>query len=354
MKLDEGHVYILNDVDDITGPSDYYKIGMVSKERTVKDRIERDHQVGNPRLVVDKHSFHSEAPFFVERHLHKHFAQFRVRREWFRLTDAQLEEVKKEAARYDSVIGPMLGGVRAFAKSPSNGNVIKLEAKDKVRIELLHSELEKLRYRIYEIDYKTNTIKEFLKFETAKHKGGIDGITKVTVKGGGAPSFKATIFRDSSPANKAIYDSFCTKKSISGPFKTEGLDTKAKKFPKLHLVEKAAKDKYAADKATNDNVVDGAIPRTKTLEDKHKEYIELIMEKEDVNVEIILRELEIKKLCANNDGIEEICTWKRQESFAFDATAFKNRHPEIVEDPQYHSASKPSVAISVIASRDYV
>ena len=67
-----------------------------------------------------------------------------------------------------------------------------------------------------------------------------------------------------------------------------------------------------------------------------------------------VRELEIKKLCANNDGIEEICTWKRQESFAFDATAFKNRHPEIVEDPQYHSASKPSVAISVYSSRDYV
>ena len=132
----------------------------------------------------------------------------------------------------------MLGGVRAFAKSQSNGNVIKLETKDKARIELLHSELKELRYRIYEIDYKTNTIKEFLKLETAKHKGGIDGITKVTVKGGGAPSFKATIFRDSSPANKAIYDSFCTKKSITGSFKTEGLDTKSKKFPKLHLAEK--------------------------------------------------------------------------------------------------------------------
>jgi len=354
MKLDQGHVYILNDIDDITGPSDYYKIGMVSKDRSVKDRIEKDHQTGNPRLVVDKHSFYSEAPFFVERHLHKHFAEFRVRREWFRLTDAQLEEVKKEAARYDNVIGPMVGGVRAFAKSPSNGNVIKLEAKDKVRIELLHSEMKELRYQIYEIDYKTNTIKEFLKLETAKHKGGIDGITKVTVKGGGAPSFKATIFRDSSPANKAIYDSFCTKKSIAGSFRTEDLDTKAKKFPKLHLAEKEAKDKYSADKATNDNLLDGVITRTKTLEDKHKEYIELIMQKEDVNVEIILRELEIKKLCGDNDGIEGICTWKRKESFTFDATAFKNQHPEIVNDPQYHSVSQKTVAISVNPSRDYV
>ena len=37
MKLDEGHVYILNEEDDRTGPSDYYKIGMVSKDRSVKD-----------------------------------------------------------------------------------------------------------------------------------------------------------------------------------------------------------------------------------------------------------------------------------------------------------------------------
>ncbi|MBT04152.1 MAG: hypothetical protein CMA92_00040 [Euryarchaeota archaeon] len=219
---------------------------------------------------------------------------------------------------------------------------------------MLHSELKNLRYKIYEIDFKANTIKEYLKLETAKHKGGIDGITKVTVRGGGSPSFTATIFRDSSPANKAIYDSFCTKKSIGGKFKTEDLDTKAKKFPKLHLEEKAAKDKYTADKATHDNIVDGSIPRTKMLEDKHKEYIQLVMEKEEVEVEIILRELEIKKLCGDNDGIEGICTWKRKESFAFDATAFKNQHPEIVEDPKYHSVSKKTVAISVNPSRDYV
>ena len=121
------------------------------------------------------------------------------------------EEVKKEAARYDGIIGPMLGGVRAFAKSPSNGQIIKLEAKNKARIELLHSELKDLRYQIYEIDYHTNIIKEFLKLQTAKHRGGIDGITKVTVKGAGSPTFKVALFRDSSPANKAIYDSFCTK-----------------------------------------------------------------------------------------------------------------------------------------------
>jgi len=354
MKLDDGHVYILNDVDDLTGKSDYYKIGMVSKERTVKDRIERDHQVGNPRLIMDIHSFHSDAPFLVERHLHKHFAGFRVRREWFRLTDKQLADVKKEAADYDKIISPMVAGVRGFSLAPSNGVNIPLSAAHKTKIGQLHSELVKLNTQNYEIDYKTNIIKEFLKLETAKHRGGIDGITKVTVKGEGAPSFKATIFRYSSPTNKVIYDSFVTKKSIGGSFKCLGVNTKAKTFPVLHNEEKAAKDKYTADKATNDNVVAGTVTRTKTLEDKHKEYLELIMEKEEVDVEITLRELEIKKLCGSNEGIDGVCTWKRDEKFAFDATAFKNKHPAIVKDTQYHSASKASVAIGVIASRDYL
>ena len=48
----------------------------------------------------------------------------------------------------------------------------------------------------------------------------------------------------------------------------------------LHLAEKAAKEKYAADKATHDNIVDGVIPRTTSLEDKHKEYIELEMKRQ--------------------------------------------------------------------------
>ena len=32
---------LLNEEDDRTGASDYYKIGMVSKDRSVKDRIEK-------------------------------------------------------------------------------------------------------------------------------------------------------------------------------------------------------------------------------------------------------------------------------------------------------------------------
>ena len=182
MKLDEGHVYILNEEDDRTGSSDYYKIGMVSKDRSVKDRIEKDHQTGNPRLVVDIHSFHSEAPFFVERHLHKHFAQFRVRREWFRLTKDELEQVKQEAKLYDDVIGPKVAAVRDFSANQSNGSMISLSGDEEKEISKIHKELVDLNIKKQEIDYQLSIITEFLKLSTDKNRGGIDGITTVNVR----------------------------------------------------------------------------------------------------------------------------------------------------------------------------
>ena len=127
----------MNDVDDITkGHSDYLHQMVYYKREDRKGQNRERSQTGNPRLVVDVHSFHSEAPFFVEDIFTSTLLNLGVRREWFRLTDAQLEDVKTEAARYDGIIGPMLAGVRAFAKSPSNGRIIKLDAKDKARIQL--------------------------------------------------------------------------------------------------------------------------------------------------------------------------------------------------------------------------
>ena len=354
MKLDEGHVYILNEEDDRTGASDYYKIGMVSKDRSVKDRIEKDHQTGNPRRIVDVHSFHSDAPFLVERYLHKKFAKSRVRREWFRLTKDELEQVKQEAKLYDDVIGPKVAAVRGFSANQSNGSMISLSGDEEKEISKIHKELVDLNIKKQEIDYQLSIITEFLKLSTDKNRGGIDGITTVNVRGEGDPKFKYQLFRDSSPENKLIYEKFLTKRKISGPFKCSGVETKSKNHPALHKSEKAAKDKYSAEKATIDNVVDGTVSRTTTLENKHEEYINLIVEKEEITAEIFTRELEIMKACGDNEGIEGICVWKRQEKFDFDETSFKRAHPELFNDIAYHGATKASVSISVTKSRNYV
>ena len=60
------------------------------------------------------------------------------------------------------------------------------------------------------------------------------------------------------------------------------------------------------------------------------------------------------KACGDNEGIEGICVWKRQEKFDFDETSFKRAHPELFNDIAYHGATKASVSISVTKSRNYV
>ena len=182
-----------------------YKIGMVSKDRSVKDRIEKDHQTGNPRRIVDVHSFHSDAPF-LERYLHKKFATSRVRREWF---NDELEQVKKEAN--DDVIGPKVAAVRGFSSNQSNGSMISLSGDEEKEISKIHKELVDLNIKKQEIDYQISIITEFLKLSTNKNRGGIDGITTVNVRGEGDPKFKCQLFRDSSAANKLIYEKFCRK-----------------------------------------------------------------------------------------------------------------------------------------------
>ena len=57
------------------------------------------------------------------------------------------------------------------------------------------------------------------------------------------------------------------------------------------------------------------------------------------------------KVCEDNEGIEGICVWKRQEKLEFDETSFKRAHPELFNDTTYHGASIAGVSISVNKSR---
>ena len=90
MKI--GEVYFIRERDRIDGgTSSYVKIGVVQDvSRDSQQRI-RDHQTGNPRNLELHHVTQTPGPYRVERFLHQKFGPNRVRSEWFRLTDAELE-----------------------------------------------------------------------------------------------------------------------------------------------------------------------------------------------------------------------------------------------------------------------
>jgi len=95
-----GEVYFIRERDRIDGgSSSYVKIGIVQDiSRDSQQRI-REHQTGNPRNLELHHVTPTPGPYRVERFLHQRFGPNRVRSEWFRLSDTELESAVQLAER---------------------------------------------------------------------------------------------------------------------------------------------------------------------------------------------------------------------------------------------------------------
>lgn len=89
MKI--GEVYFIREQDRSTGKlTENVKIGMVSKQGESSNRL-KQHQTGNPRDLILHHVVVTPAPFWVENGLHQRLDGVRVRAEWHRLEDKDLE-----------------------------------------------------------------------------------------------------------------------------------------------------------------------------------------------------------------------------------------------------------------------
>jgi len=355
-KYDPGAVYILNEEDENKNRTEYYKIGLVGPTKTVQERI-KQHQTGNPRKIINVHSFDSLAPHFVEGHLHKRFGIQRGSGEWFKLSGKELQDVIDEAARYEKIIGPEVSSVRDLHHQPSNGQSATLSTAEQKNAEKIHAKLVVIEVELQAIAFHESIHKLNFKLATGNNEGGIDGITSFTISGGGAPKFQTSLFIDSSPANEAIYNQFCTKRSITGSkMKTVISQTKAKNHPKLHEAEKAATAAFEANKPAIGGTVQKTVKRTSSLEKQHEDYINLLQHKEELEEQKFMCHFELMKLCGSNDQIDGICTWVRKEKFAFDQVLFKKLHPELFADTQYYAAiiKPPTISIGLNGARDYV
>jgi hypothetical protein len=88
-----GSLYFMLERDRFTqAPSHYLKIGIVTGDRDVARR-EREHQTGNPRQIFSHHSIQTPGVQMLETLMHNHFAKLRVKGEWFKVSESQLDEL---------------------------------------------------------------------------------------------------------------------------------------------------------------------------------------------------------------------------------------------------------------------
>jgi hypothetical protein len=343
--LKPGWLYFLGEEDYTTGiRSPYVKIGKTDYDKPVSKRI-TEHETANPRRVLEvAPSIRTEFIDPLETHMHHRFSLNRVHGEWFRFTPAKLRAAVVEAKRVNAEMSALVGKAKranTVAKKVSNGSMKMATA------------AAKKAHTAYVTAEKQRTLLELKQqevvLELRRLAGTREGIAEIVDQIMPTPSVK--LDKNALEAKRgALYRRFVVQKtSFTVRFSITGKPTAAK----VHPTAKAKVEAKAA-KLPVVTVVKGAMKsRSSSAKKWHAEWLRLHSEMAALSWESNRREIEIKSLCGDAEGIEGVCTWKRENKTTskFDGTAFKKAHPRIWSS--FTKTSKPSVRFTVNPMRPY-
>ena len=343
--LKPGWLYFLGEEDYNTGiRSPYVKIGKTDYDKPVSKRI-TEHETANPRRVLEvAPSIRTEFIDPLETHMHHRFSLHRVHGEWFSFTPAKLRAAVAEAMRVNAEMSALVGKakrVNAVAKKVSNGSMKKATT------------VAKGAHTAYVAAEQQRSLlgleQQSAALELRRLTGTSEGIAEIADQIMPSPSM--SLDKNALEAKRgALYRRFVVQKtSFGGRFSITGKPTAAMAHPTEN-----AKVKAKAAKLPAVTVVNGAIKsRSSSAKKWHAEWLRLHSEMAALSWEIKRREIEIKSLCGDAEGIEGVCTWKRENKTAltFDGTAFKNAHPRIWSS--FTKTGKSSVRFKVNPMRPY-
>lgn len=327
IKLTQGNLYFIRDVDYITGEvGKYVKIGIVTNDRTTEDRI-KNHQTGNPRGIYPVDEV-TEVPFVerLETHLHYEYNEHWITGEWFLIND---KEVKAIVARAESLKAeqikekPMIERVLLkLDKSISNGQ-LKKASKQSLALEQqiiqLKGEINVLKAKI---DLSKHAFHSLLGFN-----GSIEGILRIKYAPGK--------FDFNKKAFEAAHPSLFKKYTLPRPdafkhtlnFSNSSAYSLATVDPTLHSAHKAMPaSTYVSVQLS------GKVSRTKKMEQLHADHLKLFKALKLKEYAVEQLEYELKAMIGLFDGIDGICTWKRYFSTQtpeFNEAEFKKDHPKL-------------------------
>ena len=77
----------------------------------------------------------------------------------------------------------------------------------------------------------------------------------------------------------------------------------------------------------------------------HASYLQLLTEQALIEWKNEFLEAELKVLCGETQGIENICTWKRENKIDFDLETFKLENPDLATSFMVSSGGRPRFGV---------
>jgi hypothetical protein len=319
MILTPGQLYFINEQDTQTGVrSNYYKIGIVrdADDRDSENRL-LEHQTGNPRKLCIVEKLSMPAVEAVETNLHYLFASKRVMGEWMNFTD---EELQKAINKAKELAAGMQANIKDFKRAEelkniqSNGKITLAsdEAKE------LYTDVMNFKIVLNSCDEVLDLYKEYL-YAAIEKGDDVEGKAYVQAKSG-AKKFDEKVFLKNYPD---LYGKYAISSNpVKGSFRLK-LD-KDWEFD-ISTIE-SDQVKLISDFKEQLDSADHSLEMGFSLHDKHLGVLEI---KKFAEWESDIANTKLKVITDNSEGIEGICTWKREskEVISLDKKKLQTEHP---------------------------
>ena len=324
MILTPGQLYFINEQDIKTGTlSSYYKIGIVrdADGRDSKNRL-LEHQTGNPRKLCIVETLSMPAVEAVETNLHYLFARNRVMGEWMHFTDSELQAAITKAK---GLAAEMIANIEDYSiadvlkKTISNGS--KLQATEEA--EDWYVQIQDHKEVLEACDAVLEQYDEYLIQAIEK---GIDVSGRASFQTrAGARRFDEEMFAIKYPE---LFKKFSSStKSIKGSFRVKP----AKEWiPDLGVIDQEQVELIVdlGELLTN---ADHSLETGFALHEKHLGVLEI---RKYAEWQIDIANLKLRVMTGTFEGIDDICTWKREEkeTITLDKMALHTQYPDAYND----------------------
>ena len=319
MILTPGQLYFINEQDVTTRErTDYYKIGIVrdSAGRNSKDRL-LEHQTGNPRKLCIVETLDVPAVEAIETNLHALFARNRIFGEWMRFTKTELEnainkakdlavEMKENIKDYEIA--------EEFKNKKSNGK--KLESSEVS--EKYHREVLDFKGLV---DICDESIKNYKIYIQGEIERGVDVSGRANRQQRAASKkFDEKLFESQYPELWKEYT--VIKYSIAGSFRITPVKNLNANFSLLNQEQVDSLNLFKEELISADFSLDSGLSL-------HEKYLGVV----EINSYLKWREdiasTKLRVMTGEHEGIEGICTWKREEkeSQLLDKDKLRLEHP---------------------------
>ena len=297
-----GTIYFVGEEDKFgLTTDDYVKIGLINKSttgRTSNDRKD-EHQTGNPRQLIVIDSIETRASVStLEKYIHQSLSMSRHRGEWFVKPNGSIKPFVKQACSINKSLEELLDleeKLKPFSSTADSGKELSKdsEASD------IHVELVELTTEIQNIDQNKKLIEYQLRALGGTSFAGIAGICNY-VDTKPASRFNSKSFQEEYPD---LFEKYA-KQEISAAFRIRKTPAK-KRIEQLSSLQELFESQKESQSRTN------ILDLSEEAKGLHHEWLKFHVRRQPLLCQKELLVTKLKKICGENKGIKDICSWSR-------------------------------------------